>query len=215
MKSKEEARIRIIVFCSMAPVVAMVVIVLLSLIIPLFEPDVDPLDASPNKTPRIIAEEIVVDSTSNGFRVVYATAKDVTQARYEELVSRRHIKDSLAHLKRDAPLYFGNMLYADIYDFTLFALSYHPDPDIVLHNVFVFGREKQDLYLGPNPNIDNPAQWINNGTLQGILYINREDILRCTSSSKRVYRYWRCRIPFNRSDTDEHFSHFSEDERLY
>lgn len=213
-ENKEESRIRTTVIMSMLPTAFIVGIVLFSWIKPTFEPYVDPLDVGLDKSKRIVAEAIVVDSTINGFRVVYVTNRDVTPARYDEIVSRPHIEDSLSSLKRDAPLFFGNMLYTDIYDFTAFAANYHPDPDVVLYNVFVFGSEKMNLYIGPNPSILNPATWINYQTLQGIMYIGQKEISHCTSDSVRVYRYWKCRAPFKQSDSDEHFSHFSEDERL-
>jgi hypothetical protein len=146
--------------------------------------------------------------------VVYATAHAVTPERLGEIKSRPHIRDSISKLKIEAPRHFGDMLPVDIYDFTEYALRFDPDPDIHIHNVFVHGMEKMNLYTGPNPAIENPAEWISVKTLQGVLYINRKDILRYTSRSEKVYRYWRCRIPYERSDTDEHFSHFSEDERL-
>ncbi|MBS5526159.1 MAG: hypothetical protein KHX48_11345, partial [Alistipes sp.] len=31
----------------------------------------------------------------------------------------------------------------------------------------------------------------------------------------RIYRYWKCRPLLQVSDNDEHFSHFTEDERLF
>jgi hypothetical protein len=180
-----------------------------------FEPRRGSLDAGTDRAGRVVAEVMVTDSARNGFRVVYATTDAVTPAKAKEIRSRRHIGDSIARLKAEAPRYFGDMLTTDIWDFTGFALRFDPDPDVCIHNVFVAGARKQNLYIGPNPAIENPAKWINATTLQGVLYINREDISHHTSRSQKVYRYWRCRIPFNLSDTDEHWSHFSEDDRLY
>lgn len=213
-QKSNERRIRIIVLTSIAPAIGLIAILLVALIKPAFEPYVDPLDVGLDREHKVIAEAIVVDSCNNGFRAIYVTVNEVTAARYWEIVSRSHIEDSLSHLKRDAALHFGNMLYTDIYDFTAFALPYHPDPDLSLHNVFVFGAEKTNLYIGPNPKIRNPAKWIDYRTRQGILYIGRKEILHCTSDSARVYRYWQCRIPHKQSDYDEYFSHFSEDDRL-
>lgn len=209
-----EKRIRIIVFSSIAPALAFIAILLVALIKPAFEPYIDPLDTGLDKERRIAAEAIVVDNHNNGFKAVYLTVDEVTWARYYEIVSRPHIEDSLSRLKREAPMHFGDMLYTDIFDFTLFAMSYHPDPDLVLHNVFVFGAEKKNLYIGPNPKIKNPATWIDHRTLQGILYVGRKEISRYTSDSVRVYKYWRCPMAHKQSDSDEHFSHFSEDDRL-
>ena len=211
----QERQIRIRAIASIVPTIFCMVIILISIVKQLTEPHVDPLDVGLDKIQRIAAEAIVVDSMNNGFKAIYATVNDVTPARHTEIVGRPHIRERLDALKKDAPAHFGNMLNADIYDFTIFVHRYHPDPDLVLHNVFVFGREKMNLYIGPNPGIKNPATWIDHRTLQGVLYIGRKEISRCTSDSVRVYRYWKCRTPFKQSETDEHFSHFSEDDRLY
>jgi hypothetical protein len=211
----EERLIRIRVVSSLVPALFIAAILLFGLIKPVFGPCEEPVDSGTDKMRRLVTEARVTDSNNNGFRVVYATSSDVTAARAEEIRSRRHIYDSIARLKVEAPRRFGDMLHTDIYDFTEFSLRFDPDPDILIHNVFVHGREKINLYVGPNPAILNPAEWISNKTLQGALYINREDILRYTSHSQRVYRYWSCRTPWQSSDNDEHFSHFSEDERLY
>ena len=210
-----ETIIRAKVLAAAAPTVFVAGAVLTGLIKPIFKPPEDPLDVGTDKSKWLVAEAAVTDEQNNGFRVVYATSHDVTAARAAEIRSRQHIRDSLERLKIEAPRHFGSMLRVDIYDFTEYALRFAPDSDIYLHNVFVHGREKMNLYIGPNPAIENPAKWISSRTLQGILYINREDILYHRSDSLRVYRYWRCRPPFNWSDTDEHWSHFSEDERQY
>ena len=34
-------------------------------------------------------------------------------------------------------------------------------------------------------------------------------------NGRRIYRYWKCRYLLQTSDTDERFSHFTEEERLY
>ena len=213
--SNEERLIRIRVLSAIAPTILIVVVILFGLVKPLFEPHEDPLDVGIDKTRRLVTEARVTDSHNNGFRVVYTTSHDVTPARVAEIRSRRHIIDSIAKLKVEAPRHFGDMLHTDIWEFTEFALRYDSDLEVLIHNVFVHGREKLNLYVGPNPAIENPAKWISSKTLQGALYITSEDILRHRSDSTKVYRYWSCRMPWQWSDTDEHFSHFSEDERLY
>ena len=47
--------------------------------------DSDSIDESINKSPGIVAHVMVLDSTDNGFRVVYATAAPVTDERFAEI----------------------------------------------------------------------------------------------------------------------------------
>lgn len=71
------------------------------------------------------------------------------------------------------------------------------------------------MYTGVNPEIKNPATWINPSTEQGVQYIDADDIYFRKQKSERVYRYWKCYGNNSISTTDERFSHFSEPERLW
>lgn len=190
-------------------------IILIWIIISITSVKIDPLDASLNKNTEVVEHLKVTDSMRNGFRVVYATTKSVTSARLEEIRSRPHVKESFRKLSLEAPLHFENMLYTDIYDFARFALNYDVDPDIEMHNIFVCGPDKEKLYIGDNPKIQNPAKYINSYTSQGLLYLKRNDIYYHRPGRKKVYRYWKCPTIHQTSETDEHFSHFSESDRLY
>ena len=214
-RAEEQRQIRIRAIIAVVPTVFIVAAILFGLIRSAFLPDENPLDNGIDKKRRIVEEAHVTDKRHNGFRLIYVTQADVTPERCMEIRRRPHILDSIRRLKVEAPRYFGDMLMTDIYTFTDFASRFHPDPDLVLHNIFVAGREKMNLYVGPSPMIENPAEWISSETLQGAMYISSEDFSRYTSRGKKVYRYWQCRMPYKHSDTDEHFSHFSEDERLY
>jgi hypothetical protein len=90
-----------------------------------------------------------------------------------------------------------------------------PDPDIKLHNIFVAGHKKSLLYIGKNPNIDNPAQYFDARTEQGIQYLTHDDIYYRRRRDLRIYRYWKCYGNSQTSKTDERFSHFSEEERIW
>ncbi len=216
MNSNKELRrhYRTLAILAIWPWIVVTVIAIIGIALAVFSPRVDPLDASAIKSRSIVREIHVVDSAFNGFRVVYATKEAVTADRLYEIQSRPAVGDSLERLKIAAPRHFGNMLYTDIYDFADFAVPFDP-ADIHIHNIFVSGPDKQQLYIGDNPRLENDAKWINSGTAQGLLYIRREDIYRSASRRRRVYRYFKCRGLNETSDTDEHFSHFSEDERLY
>lgn len=212
--NKNEPLTRTLSIVAIVPSLFLWLIILYGLISPTFNQSLHPLDVGNDKTKRIVAEVTAVDSTNNGFALCYASIRDITPARFEEMYARPHIRDSLAALKREAPLYFGSMLMTDIFDFAKFAHRYHPDPDIVIHNIVVFGVEKMSLYVGPNPKIENPATYIDFQTMQGNLFIGQKEILRYLSTSEREYRYLHCFGAHKRSDTDEHFSHFSESDRL-
>lgn len=140
-----------------------------------FSPQEDPLDRSAIKSRQLVTEIYVVDSTNNGFRVSYATINSVTRERFEEIRSRPAVRDSLSKLMEVAPRKFPDMVHLDIYDFADFAKRFDP-ADIRIHNIFVYGREKENMYIGDNPLIRNPARSIDRRTAQGLLYIRDEDI---------------------------------------
>lgn len=169
-----------------------------------------------NKHSEIVEHVMVLDSTENGFRVVYATKEPVTDEQFLEICNRENVEEGFRRLKFEAPRYFGGtLLQTDICDFALFAYRFYVDDDIFIHNIFVAGHDKMNFYVRPNPNLENCATWMNYNTEQGNQYLNAYDINVCIPSGGRIYRYWKCRYLLQTSDTDERFSHFSEDERLY
>lgn len=176
----------------------------------------DLAEESINKSGNIVEHVMVLDSTNNGFRVVYATGEAVTNEKYEEIRGRPHIQTRFNRLKVEAPKYFGgSLLNTDICDFALYAYRFPIDNDLRIHNIFVAGKEKMNLYVQPNPNLPNCATWMNFGTEQGNQYLNFHDINVYIPNGGRIYRYWKCRPLLQVSDNDEHFSHFTEDERLF
>lgn len=177
---------------------------------------VDPMDNSIVKAREIIEHVMVRDSTGNGFRVVYVTKNPVTEERFREIRSRQHVREGFERLQREASEHFGgNLLEADICDFALYAYRFPVDDDICIHNIFVAGKQKMDFYVRPNPDLENCATWMNHGTEQGNQYLNEQDINIYIPNGGRRYRYWKCRYLLQESDTDERFSHFTEDERLF
>ena len=174
--------------------------------------DSDSIDESINKSPGIVAHVMVLDSTDNGFRVVYATAEPVTDERFAEICDRPGILEGFENLKRKAPEHFGgNLLETDICDFALYAYRFPIDKDVRIHNIFVAGKEKMDFYVRNNPDLPGCATWMHHGTEQGNQYLNADDINHCIPNGRRIYRYWKCRYLLQTSDTDERFSHFTEE----
>lgn len=199
---------------AVAPQLGIVLIVVIALFKSWFTTEPNPLDNDINKRRRLVDEIYVVDSTHNGFKVTYATRDAVSDARSREINSRAHIDAGFERLKKEAPIHFGGLLMTDIYDFAAFAKMYDSDEDVRLNRIFVFGKEKCDMYIGPNPRFENPARWISPITDQGIQYITEEDIYYRGRGVQKVYRYWKCTGMDATSSVDERFSHFSEEERV-
>lgn len=213
---QNESRIRILVLVKLCPWLFVGLLCLIAFVRDCSGPGIDPMDNSYMKEFGIVDHVYVLDSTHNGFRVVYITTRPVTDERLHEIRQRDTIQEAFRRLQRDASIHFhGSLLYTDIYDFAAFARGYDVDADIKMHNIFVMGSRKMRLYIGPNPNIENSARWMNAGTEQGNQYLNSHDIYYRTTPDRRIYRYWKCRAPYHISLTDERFSHFSEQERLY
>jgi len=194
--------------------VLIMIIVLIGGIKLLFADKIDPLDDSFMTKREVINMAEVRDSNGCGFDVIYMTKREVTSLRAEEIRKRPHIRPNIRKLETDAPLHFGDMLYTDIYEFAIFAKEYEIDLDVEIQNITIEGVEKCNLYIGENPNIKNSASWYNPNTRQGSLYITNIDVYKRCDKTKRVYRYWKCRGLYETSSVDEHFSHFSEDERI-
>lgn len=193
-----------------------VIVIIVGLIKGCLPDKTDPMDNSINKAREILEHVMVRDSTGNGFRVVYVTKNPVTDKRYAEIRSRQHIRNGFERLQKEAPAHFGgSLLETDICDFALYAYRFHIDDDICIHNIFVAGKQKMGFYVRPNPDLENCVTRMNYGTEQGNQYLNEQDINIYIPNGGRRYRYWKCRFLLQESDTDERFSHFTKDERLY
>ena len=204
---------RILVVLILRKWIVVSIIIFIALFKSCFAEQPDPMDNSINKSREIIKHLEVVDSTNNGFRTVFATRHQVTHERAEEISSRSHVQELYNEIRRKAPQQFGNLLYTDIYDFADHLLQYNIDPDIVIHNIFVHGSKKCNLYVQFNPDIENCATWFDYNTEQGALYLSCDDIY-FRISNKKIYRYWKCFGNNATSLADEQFSHFSETQRV-
>lgn len=215
MHNREERwRYRVITLLSIRGWLAVIFIAIVGIIVAVFSPKIESIDDQATVSREIVRQIYVVDENSNGFRVCYATIDNVTKDRLAEIQGRSSVRDSLDRLKTTAPIVFGDMLMLDIYDFADYAIRFDP-ADIRIHNIFVSGPDKMQLYIGENPRIENWAKWINPATGQGLLYLRAEEIYCIASIRRRVYRYFLCRGLNQISEYDEHFSHFSEDDRIY
>lgn len=215
LKQEHERQVKYRILLCLLPWIAVILIAVISILKDYFHPP-DPMDDSINAVREIVRHLEVCDSTHNGFRVVYATTEAVTTLRLEEIRSREALNNAFDSLEHNAAVHFGgSLLQIDIYDFAAYARHFDVDDDVRMHNIFVFGKEKQGMYTGVNPEIKNPATWINPSTEQGVQYIDADDIYFRKQKSERVYRYWKCYGNNSISTTDERFSHFSEPERLW
>ena len=108
----------------------------------------DPIDDSINRTREVVRHLEVCDTTRNGFRVVYVTNDAVTMERLNEIRLRQPLNQAFCKLKDSAASYFGgSLLQTDIYDFAAYARRFDVDDDVRMQNIFIFGTEKQKLYL--------------------------------------------------------------------
>lgn len=215
LKQEDERQIRYrVLFCLLPWIIGIMITGICVLKDYIWPPD--PIDDSINATREIVCHLEVCDTTHNGFRVVYATTEEVTTRRLEEIRSRKVLNNAFDSLRHSAATYFGgSLLQTDIYDFAAYARYFDVDKDVRMHNIFVFGKEKQNMYVRKNPRIQNSATWLNPSTEQGVQYINANDIYFRKQKSERVYRYWKCYGNSSISFVDERFSHFSEAERLW
>ncbi len=175
-------------------------------------PKVNPLDNS-YMTQRVeFGRAIVRDSTDVGFELVWYTTNPVTNARAEEIKSRRYIREAQKRLLEEAPEHFGhNFINTDIHDFAAYARKYDVDADVRLVNIFVYGEELEKQYLQPNPSLPDGCTEYNPWTQQGILYLEENNIYICNHSAEHVYRYWKC---WRTSTKDERYTHFTASEYI-
>lgn len=187
--------------------IMIVLIIIVAAIRSCTTPPVDPLDNSIMKRGYTVENLMVRDSLTNGFEVVYTTVNAVTDARFQEIRTRPHIRTSFEKLKNDAPLHFGLMLDTDIYDFAEFAKKYDSDPDIEMNSIFVCGEEKEDMYRRKSPRGDHFATLKEIYTQQGIQYLPSLEIYCSIPNARRSYKYWKCNGDYSTSLTDERYSH--------
>lgn len=213
MRNRENDEVWIFLLAKFfVPILAVLTFIVISIIN--CADDTDPMDRGWTSIEHLCNLH-VTDNRGNGFRIAYVTSKGVTPERAKEIRSRQPVIDAWERLQAEAAEHFGgSLLYTDIYDFATFAKKYDVDPDIEIHCIFVMGG-RCDFYAGPNPNIPNSAKYIDPNTEQGVLWINHSDVVHSHITQHRTYRYWRCPGLYETSKTDEHFSHFSEDERIH
>lgn len=210
----KESEIKLIVLTRLAPYLFVGLIIFIGVIVTCTD-NTSPMDNSINKQIEYVKQLEVLDKNGNGFRVTYVTIDAVTKPRLEEIQSRSHLRVAFLRLRREAPVHFGgSLLNTDIHDFARFARQYDCDEQIKIHCIFVHGIDKMNHYIGENPLIKNSARWMNVNTEQGNQWINRGDVYASAKGKVNYYRYWKCQVPYCISETDEHYSHFSEDNRL-
>lgn len=210
MNKQEDRELKMIAILASMKFIFPALIILIGIFVSIFKEKPGPLDTCLAETRDIVRHVSITDSTRNGFRVVYATRDAVCPKRLEEIQFRKNVWDGYRLIEKEIPLRFNNnLLDADIYDFLDVLLEYEIDPDIVVFNIFVEGKEKMNMYAKFNPDIYNCATWIDRDTEQGVQYISEIDVKY--RHERRCYRYWRCG---RTSNTDERFSHFSEIDRI-
>ncbi len=153
------------------------------------------------------------DSTGNGYELVWYTTNQVTDKRYEEIRSRQHLRDSYSRLKREAADHFGHdLINTDIYDFAKYAKTFDIDSaDVRLVNIFVYGKEYENLYRQPHPDFPDGVHYMDELDDLGELYIKENDLYPYNFSAMHRYRYWGCEVS---SLSDERYTHITRLDRL-
>ncbi|MFR9545945.1 MAG: hypothetical protein SNJ29_10255 [Rikenellaceae bacterium] len=149
----------------------------------------------------------IYDSLGNGYECLFFTTEAVTEARYDELSNRKHIRDSYKRFKECAADHFSqNLINTDIYDFVEYAKTFDVAPDTVrLVNVWAIGSGYLKLYQRPHPT--NPKEWgWRDGDKEefGGVYIKENEIYPYNPDAGRTYRYWKCD---QTSSEDERYTH--------
>lgn len=89
---QNESRIRLLVLVKLCPWLFIGLICLIALVRDCSGPDIDPMDNSYMKNFGVIDHVKVVDSTGNGFRMVFVTTKPVTDARLNKIRQQGDIR---------------------------------------------------------------------------------------------------------------------------
>ncbi len=155
----------------------------------------------------------IQDSTGVGFECLWYTTKSVTEARYDEIRSRQHLRESYKRLQAEAGEHFNhNLINTDIYDFVEYAKTFDIDStDVRLVNIWVYGKEYEDLYRRPHPDFPDGIHYLDRIKELGELYLEENDVYPYNFSTPRTYRYWGC---YATSSKDERYTHITKSDRL-
>ena len=153
----------------------------------------------------------VTDSTGNGYELLWYTTNAVTDKRYKEIMSRKHIRNSYKQLKENAAAHFDhNLMNTDIYDFVKYAKTFDVDSmDVRLVNIWAYGADYEKLYRRPHKDYPNGWELLDDNDF-GVLYLEENDVNNRNNSTLQRYRYWGC---YATSSTDERYTHITKADR--
>ena len=152
----------------------------------------------------------IEDSIGNGFELLYYTTEAVTDKRFEEIKSRRHLDESYKKFKNEAADHFNHDLQnTNIYDFVKYAKTFDLDStEVRLVNIWVYGKFKI-LYRRPHDLY--PDGWKSGDDYDlGLLFLKEYDVYPYNFEAPQCYRYWGCDAT---SLSDERYSHVTEADR--
>lgn len=184
-------------------------------------PPPDPIDISTESDGYLRFKAVdYVDTTGNGFRVFYKSAKNITPKRSDEMAERPEFDSLFARLQRASVKKFHNdLMNLDIYDFAELAVNF-VTPEIEIDKIMGVGEKKLAMYSEVNPNysyedsllnieiINNPG-FTNTRNYQGMVCIDNFSVYYNRPKRKRVYYYNLCRYNNSWSNKDEHWLHLS------
>lgn len=180
----------------------------------IFKTEPDPLDVGNVYMFNQALTRDIVDERGNGFTIVYRSTV-MTKDRLMEVLSHKNIDENLDSLRGVVLERFdGDLLDVDIYDFAEVVKYFEIDPKLWVNRILVCGKERKLRYFNPNPNLPDGVTEYDFRTDQGILWIDNRDIFSVSTNDNKIYRYWKVSGPREISDTDEHFTHFTSEQKV-
>lgn len=164
------------------------------------------IDNSTMKRRQLYDRFQITDSTGCGFELLYYTTNQVTDERYREIKSRKHLHDSYKTLRENAANHFRHdLINTDIYDFVKYAKRFDIDSlDVRLVNIWVYGKRYEKLYQQPHPDFPSSNSENCENSDLGVLYLKENDVYPYNFLCSRTYRYWGCSVT---SSKDERYTH--------
>ena len=170
------------------------------------------IDNSTMRRREMYDRTVIKDSTGNGYELLWYTTNPVSDRRYEEIKSRKHLDESYKKLKKEAAAHFDNdLINTDIYDVVKYAKTFDIDSaDVRLVNIFIYGSEYEKLYQRQHKDYPDGWEMLDDDDFGG-LYLEEYDVYKRNNSALPYYRYWGC---YATSLYDERYTHVTRSDRL-
>lgn len=204
MKSENRDLLTILVILKFWPIM-FAIIAIIGIFKSCTAPEVDKIDTWGKKYFRSVGEVLVMDSTGNGFTVIYGSREPVTCERAKEMLYRQSACDAQEKLSDRAPKIFKqNLTDLDIFEFGKYAAKYDVNKDIVIMEIRIFGDKKRKMYERPNPKYPELGEMTIGLDRKGEMFISGQDLYGYLQGGRKLYQYYNC---MEASNKDEKFTH--------